>query len=66
MSALSDLMDRARAWDDAHGVTDDNRRARLAHQRARIEQWNAMTGQERLRVLTQGRSDPQGYQKIHV
>jgi len=66
MSALSDLMDCVRAWDDAHGVTDDDRRAHLAHQRARIEQWNAMTRLERLHVLTQGRPDPRGYQKIHV
>ncbi len=66
MSALSDLRDRVRAWDDAHGVTDDDRRAHLAHQRARTEQWNAMTEQDRLQVLTQGQSDPRGYQKIHV
>lgn len=66
MSTLTDLMDRVRGWDDAHSVTDDDRRAHLEHQRARIEQWNAMTEQQRLQVLTQGRSDPRGYQKIHV
>lgn len=58
MSTLSDLIDRSHALDDAHGVTADDRRAHLELQRARSEQWNAMTEQERLQVLTGGQNCP--------
>lgn len=63
MSALTELLRKCREYDEEHGITPADRRHHLAEHDHRAEMWNAMTPEQRDRILRGARPDVSDYVK---